>query len=127
MPVANTLLYRGTVSWANSDPAGTAKPIDLTLSAGGHQPQGLYAVLVTNPSTESDLTVVVRNQFTDPGSTVRRPELTRFGVSKNQADGRAFVVEGWLIGDLAGRLVLTNDTVLGAAGAFTTAVEVRSV
>ncbi|MBI4499407.1 MAG: hypothetical protein HY689_16085 [Chloroflexi bacterium] len=102
MPTPNTLLYKGSVSWANADPAGTAKTVDLTLPAGAHQPQGLYVVMVTNPSTESDVTVVVRNQFTDPSSTVRRPELTRFGVAKNQSDGRAFVVQGWFAGDPGG-------------------------
>ena len=127
MPTPNTLIYRGSVSWANADPSGTAKTVDIIVPTGSSQAEALYAVMVTNPSTESDLTVVVRNQFTDTGAAVRRPEVTRFGVAKNQGDGRAFVVQGWLVGDLAGRLVLTNDTGLGGAGAFTAYLEVRSL
>ncbi len=121
---ANVEVHDDSVSWGNNDPANTQKTIDIALPGTLHR-DALYEIVVTDPSTESDLTVVVRNKHTF-GGIARYPELTRFSVLKNNADGRAVLVQGWMLGEGA-RLVLSNDTLLGAAGAFTSYVHVRRV
>ncbi len=118
----NYQVYNGSVAWANNAPAGTTKTLDIALPEI-LQEQALYEIVVTNPSTESDLTVVVANKHTLGGSA-KYPEVARFSVLKNSTNGRAVVVQGWLLGE-GGRLSISNDTLLGAAGAFTAFVHVR--
>ncbi len=118
----NEQVYDGSVSWANSAAAGTTNNIDVALPSAL---QNLYLISVTNPSTESALTVKVLNKETLGGSA-KYPELTRFSVAVNSPDGKSVLVQGWLLGE-AGRLVLSNDTALGASGGFTAYVRVRKV
>jgi hypothetical protein len=115
-------LSAGTAAWANNAAAGTAVDIDVTPPEN-RQREALYEIIVTDPSSESDLTVVVKNKETF-GGTARYPELTRFGVVKSNADGIGRVVQGWLLGEGA-RITITNDTLIGAGGAFTAYVRVR--
>lgn len=119
---SNESVYDGSVSFANSAAAGTAVSIDIALPAI-LQRDSRYLVTVTNPSAESDLTVKVRGKET-LGATARYPELTSFAVGKSLPDGKSVVVQGWMLGE-AGRLVITNDTALGVAGAFTAYIRVR--
>ena len=109
-----------TAVWANSAAVNTAVNLDIPLPTQ-LQGEGLYQIIVTNPSTVSALTVVVKNKETL--GTAKYPELTRFGVSTSSPDGKVIVVQG-LFGEAA-RLTLSNDTVLGAADGFTAYVRVR--
>jgi hypothetical protein len=121
---SNVQIADATAAWANSAAAGTAVNLDVVLPTK-LQSDALYEVTVTNPSAESDLTVVIKNKETF-GGTARYPELTRFGVLKNNPDGKSVVVQGWLLGE-AGRLSLSNDTALGLSGSFTAYVRARKV
>jgi hypothetical protein len=114
----NYKLYKGSVSFANSDTAGTTKTVDIPLDPF-LQYAATYLVIVTNPSTTasgSDITVSVHNKVTF-SSTARYPELTRFGVVKNNADGRAVLVQGMHLAE-GTRLKISIDANLGADGAF---------
>lgn len=120
---SNTLIYNSKVSWVNSSPSNTTKIIDIGL------PEVLkttYLVIITNPSAETDLSVSVRNEFTDSDSAVRYAELVDITVLKNYPDGLSFLIDGAIFADGL-RLVLSNDTVVGPAGAFSSYVQIRQV
>lgn len=121
---SNALVTDTTGVWANSAAANTSTNIDVVLPPS-LQGNAMYEITVTNPSVESDLTIVVKNKETFSG-TSRYPELTRFGIPKNSTDGKCVLVQGWMLGE-AGRISISNDTVLGAAGAFVAYVRVRKV
>lgn len=121
---SNEQVYDGSASWANSAAVNTTVNIDITLPAV-LQGNALYMVTVTNPSTVSAITVVMRNKGTF-GGTARYPELTRFGVPANSPDGRSMLVQGWMLGEGA-RLSLSNDTILGGSDGFTAYVRIRKV
>lgn len=120
---SNVQVYDGTSVWANSAPINTVVDKDITLPSL-LQGDALYEIIVTNPSTVSDITVVVKNKETF-NAIARYPELTRFGVVKN-TDGKVILVQGWMLGE-GGRLTLSNDTVLGVSDGFTAYVRVRKV
>lgn len=120
----NIQVYDGTATWANSAAVGTIVDIDFPLPTP-LQGNALYEVVVTNPSGVTDLTVRVKNKETF-GGTARYPELTSFPVAANSPDGKAVLVQGWLLGE-GGRLSLSNDTALGASDGFTANVRIRKV
>jgi hypothetical protein len=121
---SNEQVYDGTAAWANSAAQNTAVNIDITPPTV-LQGDALNLLIVTNPSTVTDLTVVVKNKGTF-GGTARYPELTRYAVAKNLAEGKTFLVQGWMLGEGA-RLTLSNDTALGGSDGFTAYVRVRKV
>ena len=121
---SNELVLDTTATWQNSAAQGTAVNLDITLPSV-LQGDALYLITVTNPSTVTDLTAVVKNKATFGGSA-KYPELTRFSVAKNNADGRCVLVQGCVLGE-ASRLTLSNDTVLGGSDGFTAYVRIRKV
>lgn len=121
---SNSLVYDGTAVWSNSASATTNIDINIPLPSS-LQGNATYEITVTNPSAVSDITVIVKNKETF-GGTARYPELTRFGVPKNTVDGKSVLAQGWMLGE-AGRLSLSNDTILGASDGFTAYVRVRKV
>lgn len=114
-----------TVSFANSEGANTAKNLDIANPEDFVLGDAKFLVTVTNPSTETDLTVSVRNKDTLNAET-RYPELTSFTVPKNSPDGLTKEVTGMFVAE-AVRLVISNLTATGLAGAFTAAVKVRKL
>ncbi|MHB1001900.1 MAG: hypothetical protein ACYC27_21885 [Armatimonadota bacterium] len=121
---SNEQIFDGQAVWANSAVQNTAVNIDITLPTV-LQGSALYMITVTNPSTVTALTVSVKNKSTF-GGTAKYPELTRFGVQANAADGRSVLVQGWMLGE-GGRLTLSNDTALGGSDGFTAYVRIRKV
>lgn len=121
---SNEILSDTSVSWVNSAAAGTNTDIDIPLPTY-IQKDALYVITVTNPSVDSDLTVIVKNKETFNG-TASYPEVTRFGVAKTSSDGKALLVQGFLLGE-AGRISISNDAAIGVSGAFTGYVRVRKV
>lgn len=114
------MLVSGTVAFANNDPQGTVKV--LSCPAPSVRPRKV-AIVVRNPSAETGLTVKVRN-----GETLdqaRQAEVASLSVPLNTAEGKVFVVEGFLLGDGDGSLAISNDQVVGGAGTFTVHVKVR--
>jgi hypothetical protein len=118
----NELIANTSVSWANSEAAGTVKTIDITLPSAPAA-QGVYEVMVFNPSAETDLTVKAYNRFTAGGAS-RDAELKSVSVVKGV--GKAELLDGFLLGE-GGRITLSNLTAIGLAGAFTAYVQVRKV
>ena len=117
-------MYNGTATWANNALINTEVTVDLALPTI-RTPEDVYQVVVTNPSTESALTIRVCVKLT-PVATARYPELTRFGVPVSTTNGYARNIQGLAAGE-AIRLVIANDTAIGAAGAFTAEIGIRKV
>lgn len=126
---ANGQAVDTSISWANNDAANTAKDVDVP-APDKLSLIGKYLVLVHNPSTESALTGTIKVRWTDKDGTARVSTLREGGADKTIAiptnSGKAFVVEGWVLAT-GGRITFTNDTALGAAGAFTAHVQVRAL
>lgn len=103
----NEIIYDGSVTYTGSNVSNTAKNVDIALPAF-FQGDAIYEIVGTNPSSESDITVVVKNKETF-GGTARYPEVTRFNVPKSSPDGVAVLVQGWMLGEGA-RLTVLNPT-----------------
>lgn len=119
----NAELDDSSVSWENSDSSDTEKNVDIANPTRLH-PDGLYVVLVNNPSTETALTVTVKNVWEDSGANTNYATLTSFSVATESSV--ATIVQGMFIGDSA-RITLSNDTGLTGAGAFTGYVQTRRI
>lgn len=109
-----------TAVWANSAPANTQVNVAIAQPTTP-QKNGKYLVNVRNPSTVTALTVKVRNTLAAFGGAAREAELTSIAVPANSI--KSVLVEGWLAGG-GGSLLLSNDTVLGAADGFTADIRV---
>lgn len=118
----NALIQSSTAAWANSAAAATAVAIDVALPVA-LQSDGKYLITVINPSTVTDLVVSICDKATI-SATAHYPELALFTVAKNTK--RTALVEGWLLME-AGRLSITNTTVLGVADGFTANVLITRV
>jgi hypothetical protein len=119
---SNVNIYDGTAVWANDALINTIVNKDITLPTT-LQPNGMYEIIIDNVSADTALTVVVKGKETF-GETAKYPTLTTFTVAASTT--KAYLVEGWMIGE-AGRLSLSNDTALGAAAGFTANIRVRKV
>jgi len=119
----NEQIFDGTATWAESAAAGTEVSVDIALPSI-LQGDALYLVIVTNPSTVTAVTVAVRNKETF--DVARYPELASFNIPVNTPEGKAVLVQGWMLGE-AGRLTLSNDTALGLGEGFTAYIRVRKV
>jgi hypothetical protein len=118
----NLVIYDGTAAWSNAADTNTVVDKDIPLPTT-LQPDAVYLIVINNVSTVTALTVVVKSKETF-GEAVKYPELTRFTVPADSV--KSYLVQGWLIGE-AGRLTLSNDTVLGAAEGFTSSIRIRKV
>ncbi|MDO8472825.1 MAG: hypothetical protein Q7T05_03305 [Dehalococcoidia bacterium] len=117
-------MYNGTAVWANNAGQNTEVTNDITLPTI-RTPEDVYQVVVTNPSAVSAITVKVCVKLT-PVSNARYPELTLFGVPVSKTNGYARNIQGLAAGE-AIRLILSNDTALGAADGFTAEIGIRKV
>lgn len=108
-----------TATWANSAAANTQVTVAVSQPATP-QKNAKYLINVRNPSTVTALTVKVRNTLAAFGGATREAELTSIAVPANSI--KSVLVEGWLAG--GGSLLLSNDTVLGAADGFTADIRV---
>lgn len=130
-----TVGSEGSVSFSNSDAANTVK-VASTIAMPSELPgESIGAVCVENPSTESDLTCRVYVQETI-NSVVRWALVANFNVPKSVdaynpdqtnkiSVGRA-LIQGVFTGENIS-IVLSNNTVLGASGAFTARIKIRSM
>ncbi len=112
-----------SATWAASALINTAVNVDVALPAV-LQGNAKYLVEIYNPSANTALTVVAQNKALTFGGGTQYPELTRWSVAASGI--KAVVVEGWLL-DAAGRLVLSNDTALGAGQGFTASIRVIKI
>jgi len=112
-------------TWANSAAAATVVNLDYAQEVSGPNGRG-YAVTIYNPSTVTALTVKAQGKETFAG-TARYADILPTSWAVPPASTKQFYVDpGFLAGE-GGRLVLTNDTVLGGADAFTAKVRVRQI
>lgn len=118
-----------TAVYANSDPANTQKTINFTAPTS---PSQEYELIVYNPSTVTDLTIKVFNTELVLGAGSRDALITTVSIPKSQTftgttiNTYARFIHGMFNGgDL--KLVVSNDTVLGAADAFTAYARLRAV
>lgn len=109
-----------TATWANSAAANTQVNVAIAQPVTP-QRNGKYLINIRNPSTVTALTVKVRNTLIAFGGAARDAELASIAVAVNTV--KSVLVEGWLAGD-GGSLLLSNDTVLGAADGFTADIRV---
>lgn len=108
-----------TAAWANS--AAVDTPVSNNLA----QPleiRAKYRVQVQNPSTETALTIKVKNKVTIGGAE-RLVEVASIAVAANSE--KEALVEGMFGGDGGVQLTATNDTAVGLTGAFTANLAVR--
>lgn len=110
----------GAAAFANSAAANTGVNVDVAKAERSPK-DGNYALAVTNPSTETALTVkcYVRETF---GVNVRWALAATVNVPANTPGGTSSRV--FLVGE-AFRFTVSNDTVLGVAGAFTSELRLR--
>lgn len=114
-------VFEGTAVWANSASANTAKTATLTKPLN---PLSEYEIIVYNPSTESDLTCKVYNTELALDGDSRDALLTTLSFPKTVATIR--LVHG-LFNGCNGKLIFTNDTVIGGSGGFTATYRIREV
>lgn len=132
-------------TWANGTAAGTVVNLDIPLPQNALTPvaaqrDAIYAVIIKNPSTTSGITCNVRNAVSFNGGTVQHANVD--GSSNPNATGTAagsggyplnvaantpspvcFLVQGWMLGS-AGRLSLSNDSVIADGSTVTADVQV---
>jgi hypothetical protein len=109
------------LTWANSSAANTQKTATVASLV---DPMSEYAVTVHNPSAVSDLTCVVYNVIPSLGGADRDAELTTLTFSKGKTVTK--LVHGMFMGGNV-KLVLSNDTVLGAADGFIATIRLIEV
>lgn len=105
-----------TATWANSAAVNTIVNIDVTFPSPP-QVEGRYTTTIVHPSTVTDLKVIWRGKAS--AGTIQYPELTQVTHPKSTTAGRDYPTVGWHGTGGAGRIALSNDTVLGAAEGFT--------
>jgi hypothetical protein len=133
--VSSTLLRQAQVgtdmelAFANSAAANTQKTVAYTKP---EIPVDEYMIEVYNPSAITDLTVKVFAVEDLLGSGTRDVLITKFGVLKSASEtgttisARAAFVHGMFNGADC-KLVISNDTALGAAEGFSAFIRVREV
>ena len=110
-----------TATWADSASAGTEKTVTFTRP---ETPVQVHQVIIHNPSTETALTVKVYDVEADLGGADRNALLTTLSVPKNTTTKHN--VEG-LFNAGSAKIVLSNDSALGASGGFTATVRIREL
>jgi hypothetical protein len=110
-----------TAAWANNAGANTSVTIDIVKPL---IPIMSYELTVYNPSTESDLTINVYQKKTALGGGDRYAFLTALNYQKTTTTAK--VLEPLFCGGDV-RLIISNDTLIGAAGAFTATLRLESV
>jgi hypothetical protein len=118
---SNAKIADTTAVWANSAAANTAVNVDVDLPSP-LQGDAKYSIAIVNPSAVTALTIKVKNKETF--GTAQYPEVTTINIPVNTS--KSVIVEGWMLGE-AGRLTLSNDTVLGVADGFTANIRARKV
>ena len=117
------------ITFANNAAANTQVNVDIA------QPTVVktrYALVTYNPSTVTDLTVKVFAVETSLAAATRYALLTTISVGKSATvtgttvNTRLNIIEGLFVGS-ALRLVVSNDTVLGAAEGFSAYARLREV
>lgn len=108
-------------SWANNDVVNTAKTVTISGVTA------LARLEIENNSTETDLTVEVYETIDNEDTFI-----TWYTIPKTQTHLNGITVSRYtktLPSIMTGtvKLVLSNDTVVGASGAFTASVLVRGV
>lgn len=119
-----------TVVFANGDTANTQKTITLTKPSGTIKKY--HRLVFHNPSTGTDLTVKVWNKASIGGVTkyfmgsfIVPAKATVTGTSI-ETDGRN-IVKDLFMGNSDVELVISNNQVIGGAGAFTATVQVYAL
>lgn len=112
----------GSVTWANGAGQGTIQDVALDIPGrvnGGSE----YHIFVHNPSTATALTLKIQTMETMGGEDAYA-DIATIAVPANGT--KSAKVSGFGKGD-GGRFRFTNDTAVGASGAFTAAFRVRKV
>lgn len=117
----NDLIYNGKVTWAGGASADTPKEIDIPLPVD-LQSDGLYQVLVYNPSTETAITVQPQIKWIDIDDNVRYSDLNSYSVGKGVDIAKN--IQGLLMGK-GGRIKITNDSAI--TNSYTAHIQVRKI
>lgn len=112
-----------TSLWLENALINTGVNVDVELPAT-LQGNAKYLIEIHNPSAVTALTVIAQNKAIGFGGDTRYPELTRWGVTANSS--KCVIIEGFLL-DSGSRLVISNDTALGAMQGFTASIRVISI
>jgi len=130
IPVKVSASTDPSVAFANNDVANTQKTITLTKPSGTIKKY--HRLVFHNPSTETDLTVKVFNknaigvetkQFM--GSFIVNAKATVTGTNI-ETDART-ILRDLFLGGSDVELVISNNQVIGGAGAFTGTVQVYAL
>lgn len=121
MPVGREITS-AQVSWADSAGADTEKTV--VMDGQNDRPAGedaIFIVAIKNPSSNTDLTVVVENEraFESGDDWAESDRWTLPASSTEEWPVR------FLLGDKRSRLKLSNDSALGAGEGFTADVRVE--
>ena len=112
-----------TAIWLENALINTGVNVDIELPAT-LQGNAKYLIEIYNPSTVTALTVIAQNKSTNFGGDTRYPELTRWGININSS--KCVIIEGFLL-DSGGRLILSNDTALGAEQGFSASIRIIKI
>ena len=119
-----------TAAWANSDPADTVKSVILTAPT---MRVVQYALIVYNPSTETNITIQIAATETVLAAGTRYAKIATLSVPKSQGikgttiNTHEYLIEGLFLGGTAVMSYWSNDTALSVAGAFTAYARLREV
>ncbi len=117
-------------TFANNAPANTQ--CVLADIAKPTKPVAEYELVAYNPSTETDLTVKILCKELSMGGDTRYALLTSVSIPKSQAltgttvAAHVRLVHGIFNGS-ATQIIVSNDTVVGGAGAFVATLRLREV
>ncbi len=119
-------------AFAHSAAANTQVTIDIPNSTIFPSPRDRCVIEVYNPSTVTDLTIKIFAKALALGAGTRYALIDTVTIPKSQTitgttiNAYLKIIEGMFVGEDL-RLVVSNDTILGAAEGFTAYVRVREV
>ena len=120
------------VAFANSAPINTQVIIDIASNAVFPSPRDRCVLEIYNPSTVTGLTVKIFSKALSFGGDIRYCLIDTVAIPISQTTtGTAVsahlkIIEGMFVGEDV-RLVVSNDTALGASDGFTAYLRVREV
>lgn len=120
------------ISFANNALINTQVNVDIALNTVFPSPRERCTIEVYNPSTVTDLTIKILAVETSFGGDTRYCLIDTITIPKSQASTGTTInaylklIEGMYVGTGL-RLVVSNNTALGAAEGFTAYVRIREV
>lgn len=110
----NTVLGTYSVTFAASAAAGTVETVSVPLPST-YQDEALYLVAINNPSgLGTAVTVTFQNGMKFGSTSVLYTTVTSVNVASGAI--QAYLIQGWLLGDAAAQINVTNSSAASSSG-----------